>query len=74
MKITSYANSFIIEVKMHGKQRIETVGFDDKIKVRKSVFAAKWCLTHELNIARKNEMKLLEQIRQECYAAAKVGV
>ena len=74
LKITSYANAFILQVNKNGKQRVETVGVDNKIKVRKSMFAAKWCLTHELTVARKNEMKILEQIRQECYAGTKVGV
>ena len=48
-KVQSYRGSYIVQLSDKFTKRIETVDQDSKMKVRKSVQSAKWCITHENN-------------------------
>lgn len=52
-KVTAYRSAFIVQLSNKKVHRIETVDEQNKIKVRKSVHAAKCCITREIN-KRKN--------------------
>lgn len=48
MKIQSYKNQFIVQLQTKRGLRVETVNEDSKIKVQKSVFAAKYNITRAI--------------------------
>jgi len=48
-KVISYRTAFIVQLSSKKETRIETVDEYNKIKVRKSVHAAKCCITREIN-------------------------
>jgi hypothetical protein len=48
-KVTAYRSAFIVQLFNKKATRIETVDENNKIKVRKSMQSAKYCITREIN-------------------------
>lgn len=64
MKVQSYKNQFIMQIQTKRGLRVETVNEDSKIKVQKSVFAAKYNITREITKAKKNhEIVVIRKIK-----------